>query len=93
MRIGTRRDRDNRISIGLIEDLAPGRLQVEIGQPIVNEVDGSPVRVQTSIAQHELIRAGDDCIDSLPLEQSLEQKKFRAQKLRVRVLIDDGDAA
>ncbi|CAN5603945.1 hypothetical protein BH11PSE7_BH11PSE7_17650 [soil metagenome] len=91
LRVG--RQHDGAREVGLAQHRTGGFSQREVGQAVVNQVDGPvPVPERTTV-KPEVCRACDHCLDAVPLEQALKQQELRVEVLLRRVLVHDGNAA
>ena len=66
-------------------------LQVEVGQSVVDQVDGQVAVPQHAAAPFQRGRIGDDRTQAVPLEQLLEQQEFGVEILILGCCIDNGD--
>ena len=67
-------------------------LQVEIGQPVVDQIDALAAAIHAVIARLQSGGVGDQRNDSRALEHALRQQEFRIEVLRFGSFIHDGDA-
>ena len=83
---------DRALQIRLAQRGAAGLVQVEVGQPVVDQVDGQVAVPQRAAAPFERGRVGDDRSQAMPLEQLLEQQELGVEVLVLGCRVDDGDA-
>ena len=92
MGLRMRRQHDPALQIRFAQRGASGLLQVEVGQPVVDQVDGQVAMPQRAAAPFERGRVGDDRAQAMPLEQLLEQQELGVEVLVLGSPVDDGDA-
>ena len=83
---------DTLLQIGFTQRAACGLLQVEVGQPVVDQVNGQIAMPQQAVAKFERRWAGDDRAQPVLAEQQLKKKELMVKVLRLRCLVNDGDA-
>ena len=67
--------------------------EVEIGQPVVDQVDRFAGQPEFAVGINKIGRIGDDGGDAVGGEEIAAEFEFRRQELPGRRLVDDGDAA
>ena len=83
---------DTLLQIGFTQRAACGLLQVEVGQSVVDQVNGQIAMPQQAVAKFERHWAGDDRAQPVLAEQQLKKKELRVKVLRLRCLVNDGNA-
>ena len=65
--------------------------EAKIGQAIVDKIDGRGPEPKFAVPIGKVAWRGDDCIDPIPTEQTLEENKFWIEVLRAGIGVDDRD--
>ena len=77
---------------GLAQRGAGRLVEVEVGQPVVDQVNAQVVVPELAVAPGKRRRIGDHRTQAVALEQLLEQQELGVEKLLLGRLVDDGDA-
>ena len=78
--------------VGVAQRRVAGRLEIEVGEAVVDQIHGARRVLQPPVAKRQLRRVGEHSVDAVGFEQLLEQQKLRVQVLAGGMLVDDGDA-
>ena len=92
MGLRVRCQHDSLVQIGFAQRGAARLLQVEVGQAVVDQIDGQIAVPQHAVAPFECGRIGDDRAQAMPLEQLLEQQELGVEVLILGRHVDDGDS-
>ena len=93
MGLRMRRQQRRLLHISLAQGGIDGLIEGEVGQAVVHQVDGQFAMPKHPVAQAQFAGVGDHRLQTLALEQLLEQQELRVEVLLLRRLVDDGDAA
>ncbi len=77
--------------MGLSQHQVLRRLEVEVGDPVVDQVDALVTEQQRFILDPQLHGIHDEAPGAARFEQLPRQQEFRVQVLAARVPVDDGD--
>ncbi|MNQ80600.1 hypothetical protein D3C85_955870 [compost metagenome] len=88
-----RRDQDGALQIGLAQRCVGGIIEGEVGQAVVDQIDGQFAMPELPALEAEFAGIGDHRLPAMALEQLLEQQEFRVEVLPLGRLVDDSDAA
>jgi hypothetical protein len=79
--------------VGEPQDMAGRRIEIEVGQTVVHEIDALAAQPDATLVEFQLRGVRDGHSNAVRLEKPLSELKFRVQKLPARLDVDDCDGS